>query len=151
MRTPDDRSLAERLREIEDRVAIRELTARYNRAIDDANADEFAATYTEDGRFWIGRDGRLTDGRRHLRNMSKVAGFGMVHMTFDPIITIDGDTATQRCYAIIGRRTPERAPGSSQWVTSGCYTDDLVRTDDGWLFKQRVWEEDAVIEGLPDW
>jgi hypothetical protein len=141
--------LASRLAAIKDRIAIRELTARYNHAVDDFHPEEWAATWTEDGEFW--RDGQLTQGRAAIAEISRRAGFSMVHMTFDPIIELDGDTATQRCYAIIGTRSPGREPGSSKWVTSGNYVDTLVRTPDGWLFQKRVWWKDVDIEDHPEW
>ena len=55
----------------EDREAIHGLMWRYARALDTANADAYAAVYTEDGQFGTG-DG-ATKGREALRNM--IAGF----------------------------------------------------------------------------
>jgi uncharacterized protein (TIGR02246 family) len=149
MAEPTDGQLAARIAVLRDRIAIRELTARYNHAVDDCDPEQYAATWTEDGEFW--RDGQLTKGRAAIADISRRAGFSMVHMTFDPIVEIDGDTATQRCYAIVGARQPDRAPGSSKWVTSGSYVDTLVRTPDGWLFAKRVWWKDAIVEGRPEW
>lgn len=133
------------LRLIEDRIAIRELVARYNHAIDDAEAEAFAACFVPDGRFCVGTDGAVVAGRERLAAMSRAAGVKWVHLTMDPVVTIDGDTATQVCTALIGRRQADRAPGSSTWTSTGRYHDDLVRTDEGWRFVQRVWLEDAVI------
>jgi hypothetical protein len=145
----EQKSLAARLAGIQDRIAIRELTARYNRAVDDCHPEEYAATWTETGEFW--RDGQLTKGRAAIADISRRAGFSMVHMTFDPIIELDGDTATQRCYAIVGARSPGREPGTSAWVTSGSYVDTVVRTPEGWLFQKRVWWKDALLTDRPEW
>jgi hypothetical protein len=141
--------LAARLAAIRDRIAIRELTARYNRAVDDFLPEQWALCWTEDAEFW--RDGQLTKGRAAIADISRRAGFSMVHMTFDPIISIDGDVATQRCYGIIGARSQGREPGTSQWVTSGNYVDTVVRTADGWLFQKRVWWKDVILSNRPEW
>lgn len=142
-------ALAARIAALADRIAIRELTARYNRAVDDCRPEEWAATWTEDAEFW--RDGQLTKGRAAIADISRRAGFSMVHMTFDAIVELDGDVATQRCYGIIGARRPDRAPGSSKWVTSGNYVDTIVRTSQGWLFSKRVWCKDVLLPDRPEW
>jgi uncharacterized protein (TIGR02246 family) len=138
-------ALGAELAGIEDRIAIRELVARYNRAIDDAEADAFAACFVPDGRFCVGTDGPVVAGRERLAAMSRAAGIRRIHMTMDPIIRIDGDTATHECTALIGNRQADRAPGSTSWTSTGRYRDELVRTPDGWRFDRRVWFEDALI------
>jgi uncharacterized protein (TIGR02246 family) len=144
--------LERRIRLIEDRIAIRELTARYNRAVDDGRPEDLAACFTEDGKYWLDRDGRLTSGREHIANMSRVIGYGTVHFTVDAVIEVDGDTATQVCHNLCAVRTKERTPGSSRWNVTGRYYDKLVRHPrEGWLFAERLWVPDALVEGLPDW
>jgi uncharacterized protein (TIGR02246 family) len=133
------------LRLVEDRIAIRELVARYNRAIDDAHAEDFAHCFVEDGCFRVGTGGPVVAGWERLAAMSRAAGIRRVHMTTDPVISVDGDTATHVCTALIGNRQADRAPGSTKWTSTGRYHDDLVRTADGWRFVQRVWVEDAYI------
>jgi uncharacterized protein (TIGR02246 family) len=150
--TAVDMDLERRIQLIEDRFAIRELTARYNRAVDEGRADDLAACFTEDCKYWIDRGGRLTAGREHIANMSRVIGFGTVHFTIDANIEVDGDTATQVCHNLCAVRTKERTPGTSRWNVTGRYYDKLVRDPEaGWLFRERVWVPDAIVEGLPDW
>ena len=143
--------LTRQFRVVQDQLAIRELTARYNRAVDDVQSDEFAGTFTEDGEFWIGRDGRVVAGREAIARMSRAGGYGRVHMTFDSIVEVDGDSATQLCNALIGKRSAGREPGSSHWTTTGRYEDELVRTAEGWRFRKRIWLEDAEITDRADY
>jgi uncharacterized protein (TIGR02246 family) len=142
--------LTRKIKDLEDRIAIRELTARYNHAFDDVDTEAFVNTFTEDGVFQLDRDGPETVGRERLASMSQVVNYGPIHMTTDPIIEIDGDRATQICTLALGMRTKERTPGSAGYATSGRYYDELVRTDEGWLFKKRLWVPDAFLE-LPEW
>jgi SnoaL-like domain len=83
--------------------------------------------------------------------MSRIVGYGPVHMTTDPIIEIDGDRAVQTCTMALGGRTNDRTPGSATYVTSGRYRDELVRTDEGWKFAKRLWVPDAILDNLPEW
>jgi uncharacterized protein (TIGR02246 family) len=142
--------LSGQLKELQDRIAIRELTARYNHAFDDVDTEAFVNTFTEDGVFQLDTDGPVTAGRDRLASMSQVVNFGPVHMTTDPVIEIHGDTATQICTLALGFRTKEREPESAVYASSGRYYDELVRTDEGWRFKKRLWVPDAFLE-LPEW
>ena len=142
-------SLEARIRRLEDRNEIIELTVRYNRAVDDQLAEEHAATYTEDGEFVRGEN--VDRGRAEIADVIRNMSYGIVHMTLNQIVEIDGDRATQFCYALLGERSADRAPGSSRWLTTGRYDDTLVRTPEGWRFQRRVWTKDANIEARPEW
>ena len=142
-------ALVAELREMQDRIAIRELTARYNFAVDDVRPEDFAGTYVPDGRYY--RDELLSQGREAIAEIVRTAGFGIVHLTCNAIIEIDGDDASQFCYGLIASRSADRAPGSSQWVTTGQYHDTLRRTEEGWRFVERRWRKDAAVVGRPEW
>jgi len=143
--------LASRVQELEDRIAIRELTARHNNTFDDVDTEAYVNCFTEGGEFEHDRGGPVTSGREHLASMSRAVGYGPVHMTMDPIIEIDGDRAVQTCTMTLGARTKERTPGSATYVTSARYRDELVRTDEGWKFAKRQWVPDAILDNLPEW
>jgi len=142
-------SLEERVRKLEDRNEIIELTVRYNKAVDDQEPEAHAATYTDDGEFVRGDS--VDKGREQIANVIRRMSYGIVHMTLNQIIEIDGDHATQFCYALLGERSRDKKPGSSRWLTTGRYEDTLVRTAEGWRFKRRIWTKDADIETRPDW
>jgi hypothetical protein len=66
-----------------------------------------------------------------------------VHMTMDPIIEISGDTATQECSLLLITRAPRRGITAA---FTGRYSDELVRTADGWRFARRVVHVDYANE-----
>ncbi len=121
----------QRLRVLVDRLAIAELTARYNRTFDDDDGAAWADTFTEDG-VLIGASGTST-GRTELiercRDNPNVA-----HMTTDFVIELDGDRARQYLTGMIFR-SPVGTPLA--YARLGWYTDDLVRGADGWRFASR--------------
>jgi hypothetical protein len=140
-----------RLRLLEDKDAIGEHTSWYNQCWDDGRLDEWVATFTGDGVFELG-GAPDTVGPAALHAMiTAMASVGFVHLTMNHRIEVDGDTATQHCAVLLGRRSARREPGSSQWVTSGRYVDTLRRTPDGWRFARRVFAPDASLRGLPQW
>lgn len=79
----------------EDVLAIRELTARYNHAIDSGRAEEWAATFTEDGVFEPSAGGRF-EGREALAGFARAfaARFRVRHCTTDAVVEVDGNRAT---------------------------------------------------------
>lgn len=119
--------------ELSDWIAIRELTAAYNRAFDDVRSDDFAAVFTEDGTIEWGDS--VHSGRDALRGMSAETGYGYVHVTTDPVIEIDGDRARQVCTILVYSRREDRSV--NEFMMSGRYSDELVRTDQGWRFSRR--------------
>jgi ketosteroid isomerase-like protein len=134
------------LADLADRVAIRELTARYNHAFDDADAVGFADQFTEEGVFNV--SGKLVaEGREALERTARDIGYGVVHATTDAIVTIDGDTATQLCTLLIVSRT--RDGQRQQLLGTGRYRDELVRTPAGWRFTRRTFLMDRdLLPGL---
>jgi uncharacterized protein (TIGR02246 family) len=125
--------MSDALDRVLDHLAIRELTARYNRAFDDVDSEAWADTFTPDGVMDYG--GAPISGRDALIKMSQATGYGVVHITADPIIEVDGDRGTQRCTVIIANRSEAR---DRVGITmTGRYEDELVRTPDGWRFKRR--------------
>ncbi len=136
--------LAARVAELEDQLAIRDLTSRYNQAFDDMDLDGYVATFTDDAAFVIDGGAPIV-GKPAIRAFHVEIGFGKVHSTVDHRIVIDGDRATQTCNLVLGERTPDRAVGSARLDNFGRYQDELVRTPDGWRFARRSWTPDARL------
>ena len=124
-----------------DHLAIREPTARYNRAFDDVDSEAWADTFTPDGVMDYG--GAPVRPRRPGQDV--LTGYGFVHITTDPIIEVDGDRGTQRCTVIIANRS--RARDQVGIAMTGRYEDELVRTPDGWRFKRRKAILDVDLGG----
>jgi len=123
-----------------DRAQVMELTARYNRCFDDGDPDGFAATFTEDGVMEID-GGPATTGRGALAEMVRRTPYGIVHVTVNPIIEVDGDRAVQDVTLLVVARPAADAPAdkrTSRLQRSGRYHDQLVRTPDGWRFARRT-------------
>ncbi len=128
-----------------DRARIRELTARYNRCFDDGDPEGFAATFTEDGAMEID-GGPTTTGRAALAEMVRRTPYGIVHVTVDAIIEVDGDRAVQDVTLLVVARPPADAPADkrrSRLQRTGRYHDELVRTPEGWRFLRRT----ATLDG----
>lgn len=127
----------------EDREAINALMWRYARALDTANADAYAATYTEDGQFGVGEN--ATKGREALRNMIAAFAGGrsgdnappqLYHMTADTWIEFIDDThARHHSYWL----TMAAASGDSpaRVAAVGVGVDDVVKVDGQWLIRVR--------------
>jgi len=128
-----------RLRWIEDRLALRELVARYGLAIDDHDFAAVGALFTDDARY--GREGdeaALLQGRAAI-----VAALGAwlggagpsFHVVHDQILTrdpVDPDTVSGivTCHA-------ETSHGGAQRVAAIRYRDRYRRSAGGWLIAER--------------
>jgi ketosteroid isomerase-like protein len=110
----------------EDRDEILQLMYRYNHAADSGDTEAYADTFTDDGVFDF-RGSEVT-GRENLKGL--MAGVsGTRHVTANPVIEVDGDTATLRAYVLVFRGTTLSRVGD--------YDDELVRTPAGWRFSRR--------------
>jgi uncharacterized protein (TIGR02246 family) len=126
----------------EDREAINALMWHYARALDTANADAYAALYTEDGQFGVGDN--ATRGREALRNMIAAFAGGrdgnappqLYHMNADTWIEFIDDThARHHSYWL----TMAAAAGDSpaRVAAVGVGVDELVKVNGQWLIKVR--------------
>ncbi len=107
----------------EDRGAISDLLARYCLTLDVDDVEGWVGLFTPDARFHV--YGRSWDGHEGLRRMATGAPGGL-HLGGPPVIDlVDEDHArTTRNLLFV-----ERGGGEQR---SAVYTDDLVRTADGW-------------------
>jgi ketosteroid isomerase-like protein len=150
-------SLEQRLRAVEDRLAIEQLLMRYAAALNTDDADTYVSLFTPDATFELRRQSGEPPflgpfrGRDALRKQwfpdapPSTAGasrFGpMRHVTTNYEIDVAGDTATVRAFFIEvvsnGSNTP---PGSNPPTihAMGRYEDELVKLDGRWLFSKRV-------------
>ena len=128
-----------------DWTSIRELTARYNRCFDDGDIDGFTATFTPDGVMEV-VGGFEAKGTEQLARMCASTPYGVVHVTTDATIDIDGDRAVQDVTVLVCQRPPKDASAEQRRSTierSGRYRDELVRTGEGWRFARRT----VVLDG----
>jgi uncharacterized protein (TIGR02246 family) len=118
---------------LEDRDEILQLLYRYNHAIDGGDASGWADLFTKDGVFDVG--GEPMVGRDALVEFAANV-HGLRHVVVNPLIELEGDSATVRAYLFV-------LHGSAIAVT-GSYLDEVVRTADGWRFAKRSFTPDAA-------
>lgn len=118
----------------QDYVDIQQLYARYNVAIDAANAEAYADTFTADGVFntFNGRDALLGFARGYT-------GTNRRHWNTNLVITPTPDGAKGSVYLFL-LDVSTRPPSISTAIQ---YDDTLVRTPQGWRFKKRITKMDG--------
>jgi hypothetical protein len=128
---------------VEDQLAIQQLYAKYNHAIDSGNGSGWAATFVDDGVF-SSATGTFT-GSEQLSGFA--SGFGSRlkarHWTNNLVLDGDGKTATGSCYLVLFRLTPGEQPPAGI-LTTAIYNDELTKgADGGWRFTKRTVTGDS--------
>lgn len=128
---------------VEDQLAIQQLYARYNHAIDSGDGPAWAGAFTPDGVFssatgtFTGKD-RLTAFGTAFATRMKAR-----HWTNNLVLDGDGNTAIGRCYLALFRLTPGEQPPATI-LTTAIYNDELARDAGGqWRFSRRTVTGDA--------
>jgi hypothetical protein len=124
-----------------DRMEILALYAEYNRAIDAADVVGWLATFVEDGVFY--HPSRSYSGRIELHafitnrsaqlNTNPIAG--LMHWNDPILLTGNADSVSGSCRLLVSGIA--RESGKPEVVARGLYQDSLVRTKDGWRFRDR--------------
>jgi len=117
----------------EDRDEILQLAYRYNHAIDSGDAQGWADTFIPDGVFDVA--GQVRSGRDELVAFA-ASVHGLRHTLANPVIDVVGEAATMRAYFVVFQGTA--------LIGTGTYTDELVRTPEGWRFTKRVSTPDGA-------
>src|SRR6202044_1275606 len=147
-----EQTLDQRLRAIEDRLAIYNLIASHPPSADTGAAAYAEAVYTEDGVFDRGPGLSGATGNKAIGANLKSAGHqaaiagGLAHFTGLPHITLDGDNAVVLSYLQI--LTPQKSGEAIEVPNHGTSRGyhihrvvtnrwELVRTASGWKIKRR--------------
>lgn len=138
-------ALAARLRDLEDREAIRDLIARYGPLADVGDAQGVASLWAEDGVYAI--DG-MGEAHGHAAIAALIAdpvhqnlmADGCAHVLSAPAIELDGDRAVACCHSVVFRHehgawAPVRV-AANRW--------ELVRLDADWRVARR---DNALLDG----
>jgi hypothetical protein len=129
---------------IEDKEAIRELLSEYCFRMDDFRFAELGALFTEDGD-WIAPYARARGPAEIAALMARniPAEPKRKHFIMNSLIRLDGDRASARTsYLVVLQATGAGLVPS----VAGTYEDVLVRTTDGWRFRERRLVHDLVAE-----
>jgi hypothetical protein len=129
-----------------DKLEIRELIERSVRHIDDGAGDRLAQLFVEDGVLQLA--GTVFEGRSALRNMfggmdprawtepgELLKQPGSTHLTSNPIIDVDGDTATAESDMVTVVRDES---GRARITLVARYRARLRRSSNGWLIASRT-------------
>jgi 3-phenylpropionate/cinnamic acid dioxygenase small subunit len=123
----------------DDKVQIAEVLIRYATGIDSKDWALFRTCWTDEVDIDYGDLGRFTDADEFTALMTQIHdGMGQTyHRISNHAISIDGDTATARCYV---HAVLMAVPGdSSSWIDAlGHYDDEIVRTAGGWRIRKRT-------------
>jgi SnoaL-like domain len=148
----DIKTLAARLRTLEDERAILATLHRYGHSMDYGPDVGFVSCFTVEG-VWEVRM-RRSGGGFTCRGQQEIAhsiaaqmpvrvpALYAKHIVVDPCITLNGDSAGVISYFL---RVEPRQNGATLIVASGRYLDRMVRADDGsWRFEERIAEIDDM-------
>jgi SnoaL-like domain len=121
----------------QDYIEIQQLYATYNNAIDTGDAEGWAATFTPDGTFntFKGKDALVGFVQQWK---DKMGGLNRRHWNANLSIQPTNDGATGKTLLML------LDVASKAIVTTGSYADELVKTPQGWRFKNRQFTRDAA-------
>jgi hypothetical protein len=123
----------------QDYFEIQQLYARYNNAIDSGDAEGWAATFTPDGVFntFVGHDA-LVNFVKTWRE--KLGGATRKHWNNNLQITGSSKEANGSVYLML----VDFSTKPPSIVGTASYTDNLIRTKDGWRFTKRITKGDTA-------
>jgi len=121
----------QRLQELEDREAIRELTARYCHAVASGDGPAIVAMFTDDGVFEMGP--RVVSGRAELEDFyGAVSASPPIPFIQNHVIELAGDGARGTCSVEI-----RLVQDGEAYTAAGWYEDTYRRVDGSWRFARR--------------
>ena len=132
-----ERTLESRLTEVEDRLAIRDLTARYNFAMDDRDLKSAGELFTDNGSFGS-KDGAMrATGREAVLKQFELR-FSVLgatnHFAHDHVIWFDGGSRARGLLSVHAEVWRKEQP----MVTALRYDDVYEKSGGLWRFAERL-------------
>ncbi len=146
--------LEQRVVELEARIAILDLEARYARTWDSGDGEGWASLYTDEGTFdmaAVGQQGRqVVTGRKQLEAFCREIDsiYRGLHFMHLPVIQIMGDTATSRLHFQWTGSYNQGARYFGVRRAEGYYDVSYLRKDGVWLIERRL--EKATAGSISD-
>ncbi len=142
------KTIEQRLLELEDREAIRQVICGYGYAVDGLNAEAVGSCYVDDGIYAVGDIGAYK-GREAIEAITRDSGHlglvagGTAHMSTPPYIVIEGDRAVATCHTMVPKH---EETGFILWRLSASRIN-LARQEDGtWKIVHR---QNWMLDGNP--
>jgi hypothetical protein len=122
----------------QDLVDIQQLYAKYNWALDSGDSEGYASTFTPDGVFNnnAGHDAIV----KFADTFHAGLGAHVRHWNTNLMILPTAEGASGQVYLVL----VDFGTKPASIVTSASYSDELVKTAQGWRFKKRATKGDAV-------
>lgn len=122
----------------QDFVEIQQLYAKYNWTIDAGDAEGYASTFTPDGVFNanVGHDAIV----KFAETFHAGLGSHVRHWNTNLMILPTPDGASGQVYLVL----VDFATKPASIAASAAYTDELVKTPQGWRFKNRATKGDVA-------
>lgn len=130
------------------------VAVRYCRSLDTKHFDGLRDVFTPDATAQLGNP-TVLDGIDAIVDRCRTALERLdisQHLVGTHEVSVDGDSATHACY-LQAQHVRASASGGANYLVGGRYTDDLVRTVDGWRISHRtltvMWTDGnlSVIRG----
>ncbi len=143
------KSVEDRLRAVEDRLAIAQLICGYGYAVDGCNAEAVGSFYAEDGVYavagsstWEGREAvaGITASPGHLGLVTA----GCAHISTNPYIVLDGDRAVATCHTMVASK---REDGYYIARLSASRIQVSRKPDGGWQIDHR---QNYLLDGAKE-
>lgn len=127
----------------QDFVEIQQLYTRYNWVIDAGDAEAYASTFTPDGVFNnnVGHDAIV----KFANTFHAGLGSHVKHWNTNLMITPTPEGANGQVYLVL----VDFGTKPASIVTSATYSDELVKTAQGWRFKKRTTKGDVAPAPKP--
>lgn len=140
------------LRTLADRQEITDLLSRYAHALDSHDWDALRTdVFCGDAVADFLELGGVNEGIDAIVGLISSVLSGLdssQHLIGSPLVEVDGDTATSRCY-LQAQHVFKGAPGGDHYLVGGTYVDRHVRTRDGWRIKHRTLHA-SWMDGNPE-
>jgi SnoaL-like domain len=123
----------------QDNFEIQQLYARYNIAIDGGDGEAWASTFTPDGVFnqFVGHDALVGFVKMWREKLN-----GATRKHWNNNLQLTGNSTEASGYVYLMLLDISTKPASI--LTTGTYTDSLIKTKDGWRFSKRVTKGDTA-------
>jgi hypothetical protein len=122
----------------QDFMDIQQLYARYNWTLDSGDVEGYANTFTPDGVFNnnVGREAIV----KFATGFKSSMGTRVKHWNTNLMITPTADGAAGQVYLVL----VDFSTKPVSIATSASYTDEMVKTPQGWRFKKRMTKGDQA-------